>query len=224
MKTLTKASALNTLLDQGLDFDTAVDLIKEASDEPEGFLATLNKQRHREGLKPVTGTGAAKRYSAAAAAGIIGSGLAGYGGWQGKYGLAAAGAGLALGTPLLINHLDKLPPEEREHEKASALNTLLDQGLDFDTAVDLIKEASDGINIKPSHKGELHEELGVPAGQKIPASKLQAAAHSSDPAERKRAVFAINAKRWNHKKAAVQELLESGVDVESAIAFAEESF
>lgn len=56
----------------------------------------------------------------------------------------------------------------------------------------------DGIHIKPSRKGLLHKELGVPQGQPIPASKLEAAAHSSNPAERKRAQFAINAKKFNH--------------------------
>jgi hypothetical protein len=55
-----------------------------------------------------------------------------------------------------------------------------------------------GIHIKPSHKGRLHEDINTPEGKKIPASKLAKAAHSKDPAERKRAVFAENAKRWNH--------------------------
>lgn len=54
------------------------------------------------------------------------------------------------------------------------------------------------INIKPSHKGLLHKDLGVPSGSKIPAKKLAAAKNSSDPAERKRAVFAANAKKWHH--------------------------
>lgn len=40
------------------------------------------------------------------------------------------------------------------------------------------------------HPGALHRELGVPAGQKIPAKKLTAAAHSSNPTERRRANFA----------------------------------
>lgn len=40
------------------------------------------------------------------------------------------------------------------------------------------------------HKGALHKELGVPAGQKIPAKKLEKAAHSSNPTERKRANLA----------------------------------
>jgi len=56
------------------------------------------------------------------------------------------------------------------------------------------------INIKPSHKGLLHKDLHVAAGHKIPAAKLQAAKHSRDPAVRKRATFAINAKGFNHKR------------------------
>ena len=52
------------------------------------------------------------------------------------------------------------------------------------------------INIKPSHKGLLHKELGVKEGEKIPESKLESAKHSSNPAERKRATFAENAKHW----------------------------
>lgn len=55
------------------------------------------------------------------------------------------------------------------------------------------------INIKPSHKGLLHRDLGVPAGKPIPSGKLAAAKNSSNPAERKRATFAENAKHWNHK-------------------------
>lgn len=54
------------------------------------------------------------------------------------------------------------------------------------------------IKIKESHKGLLHKNLGVKAGSKIPASKLEQAKHSSDPAVRKRATFAENAKKWNH--------------------------
>lgn len=48
-------------------------------------------------------------------------------------------------------------------------------------------------------KGALHKDLGVPQGQKIPASKLASAKNSSSPLERKRANFAINAKKWQHK-------------------------
>ena len=54
------------------------------------------------------------------------------------------------------------------------------------------------IHIKPSHKGLLHRDLGVAQGKPIPQGKLEAAENSSDPAVRKRAVFAENAKHFNH--------------------------
>lgn len=56
-----------------------------------------------------------------------------------------------------------------------------------------------GIKIKASHKGLLHEDLGVASGKPIPEKKLEAAKNSSDPAVRKRATFAENAKHWDHK-------------------------
>ena len=55
-----------------------------------------------------------------------------------------------------------------------------------------------GIHIKKSHKGLLHKKLGVPQGQKIPASRLAAAKRSKSPALRKEANFAINAKGFKH--------------------------
>ena len=55
------------------------------------------------------------------------------------------------------------------------------------------------IHIKASHKGKLHKALGVAAGKKIPASKLAKAAKSKNPAMRKMANFAKNAKKWAHK-------------------------
>ncbi len=55
-----------------------------------------------------------------------------------------------------------------------------------------------GIHIKPENKGKLHEKLGVPSGERIPASKLEAAKHSSSAAERKEANFAANARKWKH--------------------------
>ena len=54
------------------------------------------------------------------------------------------------------------------------------------------------IKIKPSHKGLLHKDLGVPEGKPIPASKLASAKNSPNPAVRKRANFAANAKKWKH--------------------------
>ena len=54
-----------------------------------------------------------------------------------------------------------------------------------------------GVHIKPSHRGLLHKDLGVKSGSKIPEAKLKKAEHSKDPAVKKRAVFAENAKHWN---------------------------
>ena len=52
------------------------------------------------------------------------------------------------------------------------------------------------INIK--HPGALHEDLGIPQGEKIPAKRLTEALHSDDPLLRKRAQFARNAKKFKH--------------------------
>ena len=55
------------------------------------------------------------------------------------------------------------------------------------------------IKIKPSHKGELHKELGVKPGAKIPAKKLEEAKKGASPKEKKQIQFAENAKKWSHK-------------------------
>lgn len=39
-------------------------------------------------------------------------------------------------------------------------------------------------------KGGLHRTLGIPEGQKIPASDIAKAAHSSDPKERRQGILA----------------------------------
>lgn len=54
------------------------------------------------------------------------------------------------------------------------------------------------IRIKPSHKGLLHEALGVPKGEKIPLSAIAKAKKSKSPAMRKRATFAMNARSFKH--------------------------
>jgi len=48
------------------------------------------------------------------------------------------------------------------------------------------------------HPGALHRELKVPAGEKIPAAKLNKAAHSSSSVERKRASLARVLKSFHH--------------------------
>lgn len=49
------------------------------------------------------------------------------------------------------------------------------------------------------NKGTLHRKLGVPAGQKIPAKKLAAAAKSSNPKERKEAQLAKTLKGFKKR-------------------------
>jgi len=55
--------------------------------------------------------------------------------------------------------------------------------------------------IKPSHRGMLHDDLGIPRGQKIPHAKLLEALHHGDEAVRKRAQFALNFNRSSTRKA-----------------------
>lgn len=47
------------------------------------------------------------------------------------------------------------------------------------------------------HPGALHRALNVPEGEKIPASKLLTALHSSDPHLRKMAQMAKTMKKMN---------------------------
>ena len=47
------------------------------------------------------------------------------------------------------------------------------------------------------HPGALHRTLGVPEGEKIPASKLAAAKHSSNPTTAKRANLASTLKKMH---------------------------
>lgn len=53
------------------------------------------------------------------------------------------------------------------------------------------------IRIKKSRQGSLHRALGINPKKKIPASRLRKAKHSSSPAIRKKANFALNARKWN---------------------------
>lgn len=54
------------------------------------------------------------------------------------------------------------------------------------------------IKIKPFHKGLLHKDLGVKQGKPIPEKKIKSAEKTAGPAEKKRLVFAENAKKWKH--------------------------
>jgi len=49
-------------------------------------------------------------------------------------------------------------------------------------------------------KGNLHKNLGIPEGKKIPEVKLRAATHSKNPTIRKEANLAITLKTFRKKK------------------------
>lgn len=61
-------------------------------------------------------------------------------------------------------------------------------------------KSNSGIRIKPANKGKLHATLGVAKSKRIPAAALAKAKSSPDPLTRKRATFAINARKWAHSK------------------------
>ena len=54
------------------------------------------------------------------------------------------------------------------------------------------------INIKKSHKGLLHKNLGVPEKEPISVARMEAAKTKASPAVKKRIVFAENARKFNH--------------------------
>ena len=55
-----------------------------------------------------------------------------------------------------------------------------------------------GIHIKPSHEGRFARDVGKKPGAAITQSDIEKGLHSKDPAERKRANFARNARKWKH--------------------------
>lgn len=56
-----------------------------------------------------------------------------------------------------------------------------------------------GIHIKKSNRGKLRKSTGTKKGSKIPVSKLKKMKNSKNPKTRKRATFALNARKWKKK-------------------------
>jgi oligoendopeptidase F len=56
-----------------------------------------------------------------------------------------------------------------------------------------------GIRIKKANRGKLRKSAKAKKGRKIPASKLRSMKKSKNPKTRKRATFALNARRWKKK-------------------------
>ena len=57
-----------------------------------------------------------------------------------------------------------------------------------------------GININPANAGKLRKTAKAKKGQKIPVAKLQQMKNSPNPTTRKRANFALNARKWGKGK------------------------
>ena len=55
-----------------------------------------------------------------------------------------------------------------------------------------------GIHIKKKNRGKLRKTTKTKKGKKIPVSKLQKLKKSKNPKTRKRATFALNARKWKH--------------------------
>lgn len=55
------------------------------------------------------------------------------------------------------------------------------------------------IRIKPSNRGKMRKTAGAKKGQKIPVSKLRQLKRSKNPTTRKRATFALNARKWKKR-------------------------
>jgi oligoendopeptidase F len=53
-----------------------------------------------------------------------------------------------------------------------------------------------GIHIKKKNRGKLRATTKTKKGQKIPASTLRRLKKSKNPKTRKRATFALNARKW----------------------------
>lgn len=60
------------------------------------------------------------------------------------------------------------------------------------------RAAGGGIHIKPEHEGLLHENMHIAKGKPISTKALHGAEKGASPAEKKRIVFAENARKWHH--------------------------
>lgn len=63
----------------------------------------------------------------------------------------------------------------------------------------MARKRKSGIRIKKSHQGRLRKSAGTKKGKKIPVSKLRKMKNSSNPKTRKRATFALNARKWKNR-------------------------
>jgi hypothetical protein len=61
------------------------------------------------------------------------------------------------------------------------------------------KRKKSGIKINPANAGKLRRSTKTKKGAKIPVSTLKKLKSSKNPTTRRRANFALNARKFNHK-------------------------
>lgn len=150
-----KRAALGELLEAGVDYDTAVDLVKEASDELEKVAyPTMADQRKeqavaelsvldkiKKGFKSanhsVQDAGHSLADNVAIAFNDGGAGLKG----QALKNIMKNPITKAVGAAGLVGGGIYAAKKVMDHKKTAALGELLEAGVDYDTAVDLVKEA-----------------------------------------------------------------------------------
>ena len=60
----------------------------------------------------------------------------------------------------------------------------------------MARRKKSGIKIKKKNRGKLRAKAGAKKGKNIPVSTLRRLKKSKNPTTRKRATFALNARRW----------------------------
>jgi tetratricopeptide (TPR) repeat protein len=193
-----KRAALSELLEAGVDYDQAVELVKEAA---EGIVDKAKKYLPAAGLvagaavgaklgAPLGGKLAVKAFTKGVtdADALVRAKLGGLllGPVVGaNLGMIAGGtAGLYAGKKL------KAVDHDFEMQKRAALSELLEAGIDYDQAVELVKEAADGIVDKAKENA-------------IVNSAMEMTSHD--------------------KTAALGELLEAGIDYDQAVELVKEA-
>ena len=247
-----KVAALAELLDQGVDYDTAAEIVKEAA-VPEGFRDMAGNATVADNFKAMGnmahGTGVVmkelltKAYKAGAAHGASAAKWAGShkGAIAATVGAGAAGAGAV--------HLYN---KHRDQEKKAALDSLLEAGMDFDTASEVVKEAAveDSFRAQAANAGvkDSFKAMGNMAhGTGVVAKELLAKAYRAGKSGAGKAVgFAGKHKgalaaagaagvagagamhlyrkhKDQEKKAAFDSLIDAGVDFDTASELAKEA-
>ena len=147
-----KAAAVNALVDAGISFDDASEIVKAAS------MKDSLKDKLR-GAKESLGRVAKSR--------------------KGKIGAGVAGAGALAGAAALAAHMYAQGKTDREDEsegeKAAAVSALVAAGLPFEDASELVKAAAEEAHYRPLVK-KIVDEKGHPWGKPGLTEKLRRAA------------------------------------------------